>query len=48
MLDAFHDAGVESNRLVAIGGRTKGGLCTQIVSDVTGNSNVVRRTLESS
>jgi xylulokinase len=36
MLDAFHDAGVESNRVVAIGGGTKGGLWTQIVSDVTG------------
>ena len=36
MLAAFHDAGVESNRVVAIGGGTKGGLWTQIVSDVTG------------
>jgi len=36
MLDALHKAGVESNRLVAIGGGTKGGLWTQIVSDVTG------------
>jgi xylulokinase len=36
MLTAFHDAGVESNRVVAIGGGTKGGLWTQIVSDVTG------------
>jgi sugar (pentulose or hexulose) kinase len=36
MLAAFHDAGVESTRVVAIGGGTKGGLWTQIVSDVTG------------
>ena len=38
MLAAFHDAGVESNRVVAIGGGTKGGLWTQIISDVTGIS----------
>jgi xylulokinase len=36
MLDALAEAGVEANRLVAIGGGTKGGLWTQIVSDVTG------------
>jgi xylulokinase len=36
MLDVFDRAGVHARRLVAIGGGTKGGLWTQIVSDVTG------------
>jgi xylulokinase len=36
ILDALGDAGVQRDRLVAVGGGTKGGLWTQIVSDVTG------------
>ncbi len=34
LLEAVHDAGGEAKRLVAVGGGTKGGLWTQIVSDV--------------
>ncbi|MCC3313011.1 FGGY-family carbohydrate kinase [Nocardia africana] len=35
-LEAMSDAGGRARRLVAVGGGTKGGLWTQIVSDVTG------------
>ena len=35
-LEAFRDAGGPDPRLVAVGGGTRGGLWTQIVSDVTG------------
>ncbi|MBA2712370.1 MAG: FGGY-family carbohydrate kinase [Rubrobacteraceae bacterium] len=34
LLEAVHEAGGEAKRLVAVGGGTKGGLWTQIVSDV--------------
>jgi xylulokinase len=36
IFDAIGEAGVASERIVAVGGGTKGGLWTQIVSDVTG------------
>ena len=36
ILDAIDEAGVPVERIVAVGGGTKGGLWTQIVSDVTG------------
>jgi xylulokinase len=36
LLEAMHEAGGEADRYVAVGGGTKGGLWTQIVSDVTG------------
>ena len=36
ILDAIGAAGVKMERIVAVGGGTKGGLWTQIVSDVTG------------
>jgi xylulokinase len=36
ILDAIGEAGVKMERIVAVGGGTKGGLWTQIVSDVTG------------
>jgi xylulokinase len=36
IFDALHDDGVRTERIVAVGGGTKGGLWTQIVSDVTG------------
>ena len=36
IFEAMHEAGGEGKRLVAVGGGTKGGLWTQIVSDVTG------------
>jgi len=36
LFEAMRDAGGEGKRLVAVGGGTKGGLGTQIVSDVTG------------
>ncbi len=36
ILDAIGEAGVKMERVVAVGGGTKGGLWTQIVSDVTG------------
>jgi xylulokinase len=36
ILDALHDADVRTERVVAVGGGTKGGLWTQIVSDVCG------------
>jgi xylulokinase len=40
-LEAFRDAGGPSPRLVAVGGGTRGGLWTQIVSDVTGEEQQV-------
>ncbi len=36
IFDAIGEAGVATDRIVAVGGGTKGGLWTQIVSDVTG------------
>jgi xylulokinase len=36
IFDALHADGVRTERIVAVGGGTKGGLWTQIVSDVTG------------
>jgi len=36
LLEAMHDAGGEGKRFVAVGGGTKGGLWTQIVSDAVG------------
>jgi len=36
IFDALHADGVRTERVVAVGGGTKGGLWTQIVSDVTG------------
>jgi xylulokinase len=36
ILDALRDAGVRAERIVAVGGGTKGGMWTQIMSDVTG------------
>ena len=36
ILDAMGEAGVQMQRIVAVGGGTKGGLWTQIVSDITG------------
>jgi xylulokinase len=36
IFDAMAEAGVEMQRIVAVGGGTRGGLWTQIVSDVTG------------
>ena len=38
LLEAMEDAGGRGKRFVAVGGGTKGGLWTQIVSDVTGVS----------
>jgi xylulokinase len=38
ILQAMHDAGSGGQRIVAVGGGTKGGLWTQIVSDITGRS----------
>ncbi|GLZ45891.1 sugar kinase [Actinomycetospora sp. NBRC 106375] len=40
-LEAFRDAGGPEPRLVAVGGGTRGGLWTQIVSDVTGHEQQV-------
>jgi xylulokinase len=40
-LEAFGDAGVAIERVVAVGGGTSGGLWPQIVSDVTGRQQVV-------
>ena len=40
-LEAFRDAGGPDPRLVAVGGGTRGGLWTQIVSDVTGQEQHV-------
>lgn len=40
-LEAFRDAGGPSPRLVAVGGGTRGGLWTRIVSDVTGQEQHV-------
>ncbi|MDD7939309.1 FGGY-family carbohydrate kinase [Actinomycetospora lutea] len=40
-LEAFRDAGGPDPRLVAVGGGTRGGLWTQIVSDVTGREQQV-------
>ena len=42
-LDATRAAGAHVDRLVAVGGGTTGGLWTQIVSDVTGLQQQVRR-----
>ena len=36
ILDAIGEAGVQMQRIIAVGGGTKGGLWTQIVSDITG------------
>ena len=36
IIEAMTDAGMQPGRLVAVGGGTRGGLWTQIVSDVTG------------
>ncbi len=36
IIDAISSAGVQMKRIVAVGGGTKGGLWTQIMSDVTG------------
>ena len=36
IFDALHADGVRTDRIVAVGGGTKGGMWTQIVSDVTG------------
>lgn len=41
MLPDPGSAGGEAKRLVAVGGRTRGGLWTQIVSDVLGRPQVV-------
>jgi xylulokinase len=38
ILEVMHEAGGGGKRLVAVGGGTKGGLWTQIVSDVTGRT----------
>jgi xylulokinase len=40
-LEAMRSAGGEARRLVAVGGGTKGGLWTQIVSDVLGREQVM-------
>ncbi|WDZ83776.1 FGGY-family carbohydrate kinase [Micromonospora cathayae] len=40
-VDVLRAAGVEIRRVVAVGGGTRGGLWTQIVSDVTGLAQVV-------
>ncbi|MQA03081.1 MAG: sugar kinase [Streptosporangiales bacterium] len=42
-LEAMGDAGGEARRLVAVGGGTKGGLWTQIVSDVIGQPQQLPR-----
>jgi xylulokinase len=42
-LEAMDDAGGGTRRLVAVGGGTKGGLWTRIVSDVTGRSQELPR-----
>ena len=41
ILEAMTEAGVQVERAVAVGGGTRGGLWTQVVSDVTGLSQVV-------
>ncbi len=41
ILDLFDAAGGSAERLVAVGGGTQGGLWTQIVSDVTGQQQIV-------
>ncbi|MGI8587392.1 MAG: FGGY-family carbohydrate kinase [Chloroflexia bacterium] len=41
ILEAMRDAGGGGKRLVAVGGGTKGGLWTQIVSNVTGREQVL-------
>jgi xylulokinase len=43
ILETMQEAGGGGERLVAIGGGTKGGLWTQIVSDVTGRSQEIPR-----
>jgi xylulokinase len=40
-IDVMRSAGAEIGRVVAVGGGTEGGLWTQIVSDVTGMSQVI-------
>lgn len=42
-IETFRDAGVEVSRVVAVGGGTRGSLWPQIVSDVTGLPQEVRR-----
>ena len=41
LLEAISDAGGETNCFVAVGGGTKGALWTQVISDVTGVSQVL-------
>ena len=41
-LETFADAGADVKRIVAVGGGTRGGLWTQIVSDVTGREQQLR------
>ena len=43
-VEALSQAGVRVERVVAVGGGTQGGLWTQVVSDVTGLEQIVRRT----
>ncbi|MDK7742649.1 FGGY-family carbohydrate kinase [Helcobacillus massiliensis] len=43
-LEALREAGIEVTRVVAAGGGTQGGLWTQIVSDVTGLTQVIPTT----
>lgn len=43
-VEAMAAAGVEITRVLAVGGGTQGGLWTQVVSDVTGLEQVLRRT----
>ncbi len=43
-VEGLREAGVPIDRVVAVGGGTRGGLWTQVVSDVTGLEQVVRRT----
>ena len=43
ILEVMVEAGGEEPRLVAVGGGTKGGLWTQIMSDVTGRSQTLPR-----
>ncbi|MCY1138117.1 FGGY-family carbohydrate kinase [Actinoplanes sp. Pm04-4] len=42
-VEALHEAGADIRRVVAVGGGTRGGLWTRIVSDVTGLAQVVPR-----
>jgi xylulokinase len=43
ILETMHEAGGGGSRLVAVGGGTKGGLWTQIVSSVTGRDQLIPR-----